>query len=172
MEEQFRTYNLDLGGRLVFDGTLSGALKDPIVTGHAELASLLINQSDVGALTANIASTGAETRITDGRLVQASGGSAQFALVMPRIGKDNISINAKLDRFGGPISLPFKLPDGKDVTIDAPISGQIQVAGLTKNMNGVADVQFGSGNIAGEPLQSGSARATFSGSTVSIEKLI
>jgi translocation and assembly module TamB len=169
LEEQFRTFNLDLGGRLVFNGTLSGALKDPIVNGHAELASLLINHRDVGSLTANIASTGAETRINDGRLVQAGGGSAQFALVIPRFGKDNISIDAKLDRFGGPISLPFKY-EGKEITIDAPISGQIQVAGLTKNMNGVADVRFGSGNIAGEPLQSGSARATFSGSTVNIEK--
>jgi translocation and assembly module TamB len=168
--EQFRTLNLDLGGRLTFNGTLNGALKDPIVNGHAELASLLVNKSDVGSLSANIASTGAETRITDGRLVQAGGGSAQFSLVMPRIGKDNISIDAKLDRFGGPITLPFKTGFGDEITIDAPISGQIQIAGLTKNMSGVADVRLGAGNIGGEPLQGGSARATFSGTTVNIEK--
>ena len=113
-------------------------------------------------MTANIASTAAETRITDGRLVQASGGSAQFALVMPRTGKDNIAIDATLDRFGGPISLPFKTGVGNEITIDAPISGQIKIAGLPENMNGAADVRFGSGNIAGEPLQNGSARATFS----------
>ncbi|HSQ23481.1 MAG TPA: translocation/assembly module TamB domain-containing protein, partial [Pyrinomonadaceae bacterium] len=170
LEAQFQTYEIDLGGRLTFNGTLNGALKDPIVNGHAELASLIVNHRDVGSLTANIASTGAETRVTDGRLVQASGGSAQFALVIPRIGKDNISIDARLDRFGGPITLPFKTGLGKEVTIDAPISGQIQVAGLTNNMNGVADVRFGSGNIAGEPLQNGSARATFAGSTVNLEK--
>jgi translocation and assembly module TamB len=170
LEAQFQTYEIDLGGRLSFNGTLNGALKDPIVNGHAELASLIVNHRDVGSLTANIASTGAETRVTDGRLVQASGGSAQFALVIPRIGKDNISIDAKLDRFGGPITLPFKTGLGDEVTIDAPISGQIQVAGLTKNMNGVADVRLGAGNIAGEPLQSGSARATFAGSTVNLEK--
>lgn len=169
LEEQFRTYNLDLAGRLAFNGTLSGALKDPIVNGHAELASLIVNQRDVGSLTANIDSNGVETRINDGRLVQASGGSAQFSLVIPRIGQDNISIDARLDRFGGPITLPFKTGLGKEITIDAPISGQIRVAGLTKNMNGVADVRFGSGTIAGEPMQSGSARATFSGSTVNIE---
>lgn len=171
LEEQFRTYNLDLGGRLTFNGTLNGALKDPIVNGHAELASLIVNKREVGSLSANIASTGTETRVTDGRLVQASGGSAQFALIIPRTGKDNISIDAKLDRFGGPITLPFKTGVGNDITIDAPISGQIQIAGLTNNMNGVADVRLGSGNIAGEPLQSGSARATFAGSTVNLEKL-
>lgn len=170
LEEQFRTYNLDLGGRLTFNGTLNGALKDPIVNGHAELASLIVNKRDVGSLSANIASTGTETRVTDGRLVQASGGSAQFALVIPRIGQDNISIDAKLDRFGGPITLPFKTGVGSDITIDAPISGQIQVAGLTKNMSGVADVTLGAGNIAGEPLQSGNVRATFAGSTVNLEK--
>jgi len=170
LEEQFRTYNLELAGRLVFNGTLNGALKDPVVNGHAELASLLVNHRDVGSLTANIASTAAETRVTDGRLVQANGGNAQFALVIPRVGQDNISIDATLNRFGGPISLPFKTPSGSEITIDAPISGRIQVAGLTKNMNGMAEVSFGSGTIAEEPLQSGSARATFAGSTVNIEK--
>ena len=171
LEEQFRTYDLDLGGRLRFNGTLNGALKDPIVNGHAELASLIVNHRDVGSLTANIASTGTETRVTDGRLVQPGGGNAQFSLVIPRTGKDNISLDAKLDRFGGPITLPFKTGVGNDITIDAPISGQIQVAGLTKNMNGVADVRFGSGSLAGESLQGGSARATFAGSTVNLEKV-
>lgn len=170
LEAQFQTYEIDLGGRLTFNGTLNGALKDPIVNGHAELASLIVNQHEVGSLTANIASTSTETRISDGRLIQASGGNAQFSLVIPRIGKDNISIDAKLDRFSGPITLPFKTGVGNDITIDAPISGQIQIAGLTKNMGGVADVRFGSGNIAGEPLQSGSVRATFAGSTVNLEK--
>jgi len=171
LEAQFQTYEIDLGGRLTFNGTLNGALKDPIVNGHAELASLIVSKREVGSLSANIASTGAEMRITDGRLVQASGGNAQFSLVIPRTGKDNISIDAKLDRFGGPITLPFKTGVGNDITIDAPISGQIQVAGLTNNMSGVADVRLGAGNIAGEPLQNGSARATFAGSTVTLEKI-
>ena len=170
LEAQFETYEIDLGGRLTFNGTLNGALKDPIVNGHAELASLIVSKREVGSLSANIASTGAVMRITDGRLVQASGGNAQFSLVIPRTGKDNISIDAKLDRFGGPITLPFKIEGQKEITIDAPISGQIQIAGLTNNMSGVADVRLGTGNIAGEPLQNGSARATFAGSTVNLEK--
>ena len=169
LEKQFDTYSIDLGGRLAFNGTLSGALKDPIINGHAELASLLVNQREVGSLSANIASTAVETRITDGRLVQASGGSAQFALVMPRVGKDNISIDATLDRFNAAIPLQLT-PHGPPTTIDAPVSGQIKIAGLPKNMNGLADVRFGSGNIAGERLQNGSARATFSGSTINLEK--
>jgi autotransporter translocation and assembly factor TamB len=172
LEAQFQTYEIDLGGRLTFNGTLSGALKDPIVNGHAELASLIVSKREVGSLSANIASTGAEMRINDGRLVQASGGNAQFSLVIPRTGKDNISIDAKLDRFGGPITAAVQdRVSAKEITIDAPISGQIQVAGLTNNMSGVADVRLGAGNIAGEPLQNGSARATFAGSTVTLEKI-
>lgn len=170
LEEQFRTYNLDLGGRLAFNGTLTGALQDPIVNGHAELASLIVNQRDVGSLSANLASNGVETRVSDGRLVQTGGGSAQFSLVIPRTGTDNISIDAKLDRFGGPIALPFKTGLANELTIDAPISGEVHVAGLTKNMNGTADVRFGAGTIAGEPVQSGSLRATFAGSSVNVEK--
>ena len=98
LEEQFRTYGIELGGRLAFNGTVSGALKDPIVSGHAELGSLIMNERDLGSLTANLSSTAAETRVNDGRLTQANGGGAQFALVVPRAGENNISIDARLDR--------------------------------------------------------------------------
>src|SRR5713226_13990 len=85
LEEQFHTYGIDLGGKLVFRGTLQGALKDPIVNGHAELGSLIVNGRDLGSLTANLASTAAEIHVNDGRLAQPGGG-AQFALVVPRTG--------------------------------------------------------------------------------------
>jgi translocation and assembly module TamB len=170
LEKQFETYNVDLGGRLAFNGTINGSLQDPIVNGHAELGSLMVNKRDVGTLSANIASTATETRLSDGRLVQAGGGRAQFSVVMPRAGQDNISLEASLDRFGGPISLPFKTGVGNEFIIDAPISGQIKVAGLPKKMSGNADVRFGAGNIGGEPVQSGVARATFTGSTISLEQ--
>ena len=73
MEEQFRTYGINLGGKLAFNGTLTGALKDPIVNGHAELGSLNINQRDLGSLTANISSTSTEMPVSEGQLAQCAG---------------------------------------------------------------------------------------------------
>jgi translocation and assembly module TamB len=175
LEEQFRLYGLDLGGRLVFNGTLNGALKDPLVSGHAELGSLIVNGRDLGSLAANIASTASETRVSEGRLVQATGGGAQFTLVIPRVGENNISIDATLDRMNGDVVLALArinkslIPD--NTTIQSDISGQIKISGIPNNMSGVADVRFAPGNINGEVLQNLTAHATFSGSTVNVDKL-
>ena len=175
IEEQFRLYGIDLGGRLAFNGTLNGALKDPIVSGHAELGSLIVNRRDLGSLAANIASTASETRVTEGRLIQSNGGGAHFALVIPRAGEDNVSIDATLDRMNGEVVLALAesvnkglIPGG--TTIDSDISGQIKITGIPNNMSGVADVRFAPGKINGESLQNLTAHATFSGTIVNLDK--
>jgi translocation and assembly module TamB len=174
VDDEFHRYAIELGGKLIFNGELNGALKDPIVSGHAELGSFSMNGRDLGALTANLSSNSTETRVTDGRLVQAGGGGAQFALVMPRTGKDNISIDATLDRINGGnliAALPFK--DWRDQLGDteADVSGTLRVNGVPNQMSGVADLRFGAGRLGGEPLKDLSAHATFSGSTVNVDKV-
>lgn len=174
IEEQFRTYGIDLGGKLAFNGTLNGALKDPTVSGHAELGSLTMNGRDLGSLAANVSSTATETRISDGRLAQVNGGGARFAMVVPRAGKDNISIDATLDRMNAG-NLIAALP-GTDVRgqlgdTDADVSGTLKISGAPNQMSGVADLRFGPGRLGGEPLQNLTAHATFSGSTVTVDKV-
>ena len=174
IEEQFRTYGIDLGGKLAFNGTLNGALKDPIVSGHAELGSLIMNGRDLGSLAANISSTATETHVSDGRLVQANGGGAQFALVMPRTGKDNISIDATLDRMNAGnliAALPRKDMREQLGDTEADVSGTLKIGGVPNQMSGIADLRFGKGRLGGEPLQSLTAHATFSGSTVTVDKV-
>ncbi len=174
IEEQFRTYGIDLGGKLAFNGTLNGALKDPIVSGHAELGSLIMNGRDLGSLTANISSTSTETRVSDGRLVQANGGGAQFALTAPRTGKDNASIDATLDRMNAGnliAALPKKDLREQLGDTEADVSGTLKISGVPNQMSGIADLRFGKGRIGGEPLQNLTAHATFSGSTVSVDKV-
>lgn len=174
VEEEFHQYAIDLGGKLVFNGTLTGALKDPIINGHAELGSLSMNGRDLGSLTANVSSSAAETRVSDGRLAQANGGGAQFSLVVPRIGKDNISIDATLDRMdGGNLIAALPIKDWRNQLADtqADVSGTLKVTGLPGQMAGVADLRFGPGRLGGEPLQNLTAHATFSGSTVNVDKV-
>jgi translocation and assembly module TamB len=174
VEEEFHQYAIDLGGKLVFNGTLTGALKDPIINGHAELGSLSMNGRDLGSLTANVSSSATETRVSDGRLAQANGGGAQFSLVMPRVGKDNISIDATLDRMNGGnliAALPIKDWRNQLADTDSDVSGTLKVTGLPGQMAGLADLRFGPGRLGGEPLQNLTAHATFSGSTVNVEKV-
>jgi len=174
IDDEFHRYAVELGGKLVFNGTLTGALKDPIVSGHAELGSLTMNGRDLGSLTANISSTANETRVSDGRLAQANGGGAQFALVVPRTGKDNISIDATLDRInGGNLIAALPIKDWRDQLADteADVSGTLKINGVPNQMSGVADLRFGKGRLGGEPLQNLTAHAVFSGSTVKVDKV-
>ena len=174
LEEEFRTYGIEIGGKLAFNGTLNGALKDPIVSGHTELGSLVMNGRDLGSLTANISSTAAETRVSEGRLAQANGGGAQFSAVLPRTGENNASIDATLDRMSAEnliAALPMK--DWRNQLSDthADVSGTLKITGLPKAMAGIADLRFGAGRLGGEPLQSLTAHATFAGSTVNFDKI-
>jgi translocation and assembly module TamB len=174
IDEQFRTYGITLGGKLAFNGTLTGALKDPIVSGHAELGSLIMNERELGSLTANISSTDAEMRVSDGRLAQANGGGAQFTLVVPRTGKDNISVDATLDRMNaGNVIAALPLKGWRDQLADteAEVSGSLKINGVPNQMNGLADLRFGPGRLGGEPLKDLTAHATFSGSTVNVDKV-
>jgi translocation and assembly module TamB len=174
MEEEFRTYGIEISGKLAFNGTLSGALKDPIVNGHTELGSLAMNGHDLGSLTANLSSTATETRISEGRLAQANGGGAQFSVVLPRTGENNASVDATLDRMSAEsliAALPLKDWRAQLSDTHADVSGTLKISGLPKAMTGVADLRFGAGRLGGEPLQSLSAHATFAGSTVNFDRV-
>ena len=173
VEEQFHTYGIDLGGKLNFNGTLAGALKDPLVSGHAELGSLIMNGRDLGSLSANVTSTATETRVDNGRLSQPNGGGAQFALLIPRTGESNTSIEATLDRMDA-ANLIAALPMTRETReqigdTEAEASGSVKITGIPNNMSGVADLRFGKGRLAGEPLQSLTAHATFVGASVNVE---
>ncbi len=175
LEEEFHTYGIDLAGKLSFNGSLTGKIKDPVINGHAELGSLNVNQRELGSLAADISSTATETRVTNGRLAQASGGGAQFSLVVPRTGDNNASIDATLDRMnlGNLIAaLPFA-PQTRDQLGDTQgdVSGTVKINGMPNAMTGVADLRSSQGRLAGEPLQGLTAHATFTGSSVDVDKV-
>jgi len=175
VDAEFQTYGIDLGGKLAFNGTLTGALKDPIINGHAELGSLIVNQRDLGSLAANLSSTANETRVTEGRLMQAAGGGAQFSLVVPHAGENNASIDATLDRInlGNLIAaLPFTAQTRDQIgDTQSEVSGTLRITGMPNAMSGVADIRSSQGRLAGEPLQGLTAHATFTGSSVQIDRV-
>nr|MBA2525348.1 hypothetical protein [Pyrinomonadaceae bacterium] len=175
VEEQMRSYGLGLAGQLSFNGTLKGALSSPDIDGRVSLGSLLVNGNDLGSLSASIVTTPAELRVADGRLTERDGGGMQFTLNAPRTGVNNTTFAATLDRVNAR-TLIATLPLDKATReqlgdTQADVSGQIQIAGIPDAMSGSAELRFGSGRLAGEPLESLVARATFSGSIVNIENV-
>jgi len=175
VEEQLRSYGIDLGGQFAFNGTLRGSLESPDIDGKVSLASLIVNGNDLGTLSAALLMTPTELQIKDGRLAERDGGGMQFTVTAPRTGKDNVTVNATLDRVNAAALLAV-LPLSRTTReqfrdTQADVSGRVEITGIPNAMSGNADLRFGPGRLAGEPLQSLVARATFNGSDVKIENI-
>src|SRR6201988_1511266 len=174
VEKQMTSYGVELAGQLAFNGNIRGRLSSPNLNGKGSVGSLIVNGSEVGSLSASVAMNDADIRIPDGALTERDGGGVQFSLIAPRDGENNTSLNATLDRFSARTLLALSnFTRNQQLLSDtqSDISGKIQVSGIPNAMNGSADLQFGPGKLAGEPLQSMLARATFNGPNVNIENI-
>lgn len=173
VEEQMRSYGIGLAGQLAFNGNIRGRLNSPNVNGKVSVGTLIVNGNEFGSLSASIAMTDSEIRVPDGSLLERDGGGVQFALVAPRTGKDNISLDATLDRLSARTLLALSPVSGNKLTSDteSDISGEIKVTGIPNAMSGSADLRFGPGKLGGEPLESMVARATFNGPNINVENV-
>jgi len=174
VDEKLREYRIGLAGQLAFNGNIRGRLISPDVNGRLTLGSLLVNGTELGALSASIAMNEAELRVADGQLSERDGGGVRFSLIAPRTGENNASLNATLDRFSARSVLALSpLSGNQRVTSDtqADISGNITITGIPNAMSGSANLTLGPGRLAGEPLEGGMARATFNGPNVNIESV-
>ncbi|HVF57131.1 MAG TPA: translocation/assembly module TamB domain-containing protein, partial [Pyrinomonadaceae bacterium] len=181
IEQRLNDLGVEAAGNLNFEGTVTGSLEEPLVNGRFSLASLAVRGRDIGSLSADIASTQAETRINNGQLAERDGGGAQFAAVIPRTGQNNISFEATLTEanagnlvaaFGGTAGGKGGGPfNAQSLTGLGAASGRLSVTGFPGAMNGSADLRVAPGRIGNQPYEEIVARATFSGSKINLENL-
>ncbi|HSE15927.1 MAG TPA: translocation/assembly module TamB domain-containing protein [Pyrinomonadaceae bacterium] len=173
VEEQMRSYGVELGGQLAFNGNIRGRLASPNLNGRVSIGTLIVNGNEMGALSASVAMNDTEIRIPDGSLTERDGGGVQFSLVKPRVGENNMSVEATLDRFSASNLIALSPFHNNNLTADtqSDLSGKISVTGIPDAMSGSADLRFGPGRLGGEPLQAMSARATFNGPNVNVESV-
>jgi len=175
IERMLNDRGISLAGRLRFDGTVRGALADPLVNGRIELGSLLARGRDLGSLSAEVVSDAGATRINNGRLAEPDGGGIQFAAVIPRSGTDNVSFEATLDRAeAGNLLAALGLGGGaagQGLAGLGPASGKVSVAGFPGAMTGSADLRVAAGRLGDQPYNEITARATFEGPRVNLENV-
>jgi translocation and assembly module TamB len=173
VEAQMSSAGISLGGQLAFNGNVRGKLSSPDFTGRVSLGSLMVNDQDLGTLTASITMNANEVQVADGRLAEKDGGGVQFSVTAPRTGTNNISLRATLDRLNAAALLAALPPSLSKPLADtrSDVSGQMNIEGIPGAMMGSADLRFGPGKLAGEPLESLTARATFNGSNVTVESV-
>ena len=171
-EEGFKA--VGLAGNLRFSGTVAGDLDAPVVNGRFELQSLALRGRDLGAVSADVASTPTETSITNGRLDEPDGGGVAFTARIPRAGENNIEFEAKLENVNAGNLLGALASDGKgspsalvrNLSGMGPASGDVSVKGYPGAMSGSATLHVASGRIGATPYDEIDANATFSGSSV------
>ncbi|HEX8653219.1 MAG TPA: translocation/assembly module TamB domain-containing protein [Pyrinomonadaceae bacterium] len=184
LDQQLRESGIRLGGNFAFNGNVRGDLTNPTIDGHAALDSLLVQDRDLGSVAANLSVTPDEIRLSDGRLTERDGGGAQFSLLAPRVGDNNIALDLTLDRANAGNLLaavaalrPRMGGEANQGALDrlgdvqSDLSGRINVTGLPGAMSGNAELSFSPGRIAGEPFESIIARATFNGSAINLENV-
>jgi translocation and assembly module TamB len=174
VEEQMRTYRIGLAGQLAFNGNIRGRLSSPNLNGRFSVGSLLVDGNELGSLSASVAMNDAEIRVPDGNLAERDGGGVRFSLVKPRVGDNNTSIEATLDRFNAQNLLALSSFTGNKQFIadtQSDLSGQVKVSGIPDAMSGSAELRFGPGKLGGEPLTGATARATFNGADVHVESV-
>jgi autotransporter translocation and assembly factor TamB len=186
VESKVNDSALRLAGNLSFKGTVTGALDAPVVNGRFELQSLTMRERDLGALSADVASNAAETRVTNGRLAEPDGGGVTFTAVIPRAGQDNVEFDAALEGVnagnllaalgvGGAQSPAGATPMTTTGAVVGqlsgmgPASGKISVRGYPGAMTGSADLRVAAGRIGSTPYDEIVARATFSGASVNLD---
>lgn len=176
LEEQFEMYGIELSGTLAFTGTLHGKLSDPSVDGSASVGTFVMGERELGTLTARVNITPEVINVPEGHLTEKDGGGVQFALIAPRTGENNTSLDATFDRANSGnllAALPWLKDEtrGRLSTLQSDLSGRINITGLPKARIGEANLSFGKGSIDGEPFESILAHATFSGSLVNLDKV-
>jgi translocation and assembly module TamB len=177
IEDKLEKSKVEFMGKVAFNGTLRGRLKEPSIEGHASLDSLIVNQRDLGSIAANISTTPDQLSVTNGQLTERDGGGVQFALNVPlKEGTGSTSLEATLDRVNaGNLMAALAALSPKVAgfsNIESEVSGRINIRGIPDAMAGDANLRFGAGQIGGEPFQSITAQATFSGSVVNLNSVV
>lgn len=172
LENQLDSTQAQFAGNLIFDGTVTGNLSDPVLEGRASLNSLSMRGRQLGSVATNISVSPAGVELKDGKLTQSDGGNAVFAVNIPTIGTNNTTVTATLTNVnagnllaGLPISLPERLRD-----FDGRTSGTVNISGLPNDAKGEIDLAAASGMVAGQSYDDLAIKAVFSGTRVNLEK--
>lgn len=170
VEQQLDSMQAVFAGGLKFDGTLTGNLTDPAVTGKATLDSVSLRGREVGSVSTDIFVSPVAVELQNGILREREGGEVAFSVKVPYGGANNTSIQAKLSGvYAGNLlaALPIELPE-RIRDFNGKTSGTVNLSGLPNESQGEIDLASSSGTVAGQSFDSLKAKAVFSGTRIEL----
>ncbi|HQZ95478.1 MAG TPA: translocation/assembly module TamB domain-containing protein [Pyrinomonadaceae bacterium] len=172
LEEQLNSMEVQVAGNLNFDGMVKGNLTDPIVDGKASLDSIALRGRELGRVTTDVFVSPDGVDLKNGKLVDGSGGNAEFAVNMPRTGSNNVAIKATLTNVNAgnllaalPITLPEQIRD-----LNGQTSGTVDITGLPNESRGEVNLLAKKGIIAGQVFDGLNVKAVFNGTTIDLQQ--
>lgn len=171
LEAQLASMKAEFAGNLRFDGTVTGNIYDPTVIGNAAVDTVILRQRILGSVTTDIVATPAGVTLENGKLVERSGGRADFKITIPYGVANKVEVTAQLfDVDAGnllaalPIDLPVRIQD-----LDGRTRGKVEIKGLPNNAEGEIDLSAAKGTIAGQAFDELKAKAVFRGTRIDLE---
>ncbi len=171
LEQQLVSMQVEVAGNLQFDGTVTGNLYNPNIDGKASLDSIILRQHLLGSVATELAVTPTGVELKNGKLTEPNGGNADFAVIIPSSGANNISVTAKLNGVNAgnllaalPIALPSRISD-----LSGQTSGTVDISGLPNEAQGAIDLSAAKGTIAGQNFDNLKAKAVFRGTRIDLE---
>lgn len=183
LDRQFKSMEMQFAGNLSFDGTITSNLYDPRVAGNASIGSLIMRNRVLGSVTTKIDvypidETDADgtihlagVELRDGKLNELLGGTADFEILIPSGGANNVTVNADLRGVDAgnllaalPVDLPARISD-----LNGKTTGKVNITGLPDNANGSVDLSALTGTIAGQSFDNLKVKALLQGTEIIIE---
>ena len=175
LETQLDAYDIEPRGRFSFEGVLTGNLTEPNIEGRASLQSLVAQGREIGRLSTQIMTGPDSVQLTNGLLRSSDGGRLEFAVNIPGIEANNITVDAALNDMdlANVLVLVQKnaLPEQlRDITGKA--TGKLNLTGLPNRMEGNALLTTSNGTVNGQSFESVTANAGFQGSKITIREFL
>ncbi len=171
LTEQLDSLRVSVAGDLAFDGDLTGNISDPTLIGQASLQSVALQGRELGSVRSNINVSPLGIDLTEGRLDDGRGGTADFTVRMPSGGANNTSVRAELTNVNAGnllAALPFELPENfRDFT--GSTSGIVDLSGLPNESQGKINISSSNGTIGGQAFDELRVNAIFNGNLIELQ---
>ncbi len=141
-------------GKLVFDGTVTGKLANPVLAGHVGGSNFTVQNQTIDAVNADITASKSGASVQNGSLRQKSV-TANFAgtVGLRNWKPDNdLPVTAQLALQNASLADLLALAGQKSVPASGTLNANAKVAGTIGNPQATADLTLSQGNLEGEPF--------------------
>ena len=150
-------------GAVSFAGSVSGALNDPRIAGHATIRNVVLEDQKIDSLTGDFTASSSGVTATDA-MVSANGLQAQGggSLGLSHWNATDVSaIAANVHIVNGDLTKLLALAGRKDEPVTGTLSATAQIAGTVADPHVSADLNLTKGEIYGEPFDTATGHAQY-----------